>query len=206
LWDAPAKGTSVYPAAQTRHDDFSSLHITQTTGPDTNDQASTYQSCHQCVMVFNFSKTLASSVLESISMDSSSPGTGELPFTLGNLAVKRCRYALWTYETALIEECNYQGAQPYWDWSLDTSENGAKWEDSPLFDPVFGFGGNSRSGSVPGNKPAPPARDVPVAGDCIRDGLFAKYNSTFGTGFSFDSNPHCIIRNFNASVADASLQ
>jgi tyrosinase len=116
------------------------------------------------------------------------------------------RYALWTYETALIEECNYQGAQPYWDWSLDTSENGAKWEDSPLFDPVNGFGGNSRSGSVPGNKPAPPARDVPVAGDCIQDGPFATYNSTFGTGFSFDSNPHCIIRNFNASVADSSLQ
>lgn len=26
------------------------------------------------------------------------------------------RYFLWTYETALIEECGYKGAQPYWDW------------------------------------------------------------------------------------------
>jgi tyrosinase len=124
----------------------------------------------------------------------------------GNGFVERSRYALWTYETALIDECDYRGAQPYWDWSLDTSENGARWEDSPLFDPVNGFGGNSRSGSVPGNKPAPPARDIPVAGDCIQDGPFENYKSTFGTGFSFDSNPHCIVRNFNASVADSSLQ
>lgn len=26
------------------------------------------------------------------------------------------RYFLWTYETALIEECGYKGAQPYYDW------------------------------------------------------------------------------------------
>lgn len=26
------------------------------------------------------------------------------------------RLYIWTFETALIEECGYKGAQPYWDW------------------------------------------------------------------------------------------
>lgn len=50
------------------------------------------------------------------------------------------RYMVAVYESMLRSECNYAGAQPYWDWTLDTPAN--KWASSPVFDPVTGFGGN----------------------------------------------------------------
>ncbi|KAF2664657.1 Di-copper centre-containing protein [Microthyrium microscopicum] len=34
LYKAPAKGADLFPAAQTRHDDYSALHINRTTAPD----------------------------------------------------------------------------------------------------------------------------------------------------------------------------
>jgi tyrosinase len=40
------------------------------------------------------------------------------------------RHFVWLYEQALRTECNYKGAQPYWDWTLDASDLLA----SPLFD------------------------------------------------------------------------
>ncbi|KAJ0122034.1 fad binding domain-containing protein [Diaporthe amygdali] len=40
------------------------------------------------------------------------------------------RYMTWAYETALREECGYQGYQPYWNW-LDYTDDLTK---SPLFD------------------------------------------------------------------------
>jgi tyrosinase len=58
-------------------------------------------------------------------------------------------YLLYIYETALIYECGYNGAQPFWDWTLDDPENnGAQFNNSPIFDPVYGFGGNGENGSV----------------------------------------------------------
>jgi tyrosinase len=41
LWSLPGKGTADFPAVRNRHEDFSSLHINQTTAPDpTNNPAS----------------------------------------------------------------------------------------------------------------------------------------------------------------------
>lgn len=40
------------------------------------------------------------------------------------------RHFVWLYEQALRKECGYKGAQPYWDWTLDSSNLLA----SPLFD------------------------------------------------------------------------
>jgi hypothetical protein len=45
------------------------------------------------------------------------------------------------YEKALIEECGYQGAQPYWDWIIDT-DSGLNMTQWPIFDPDTGFGGD----------------------------------------------------------------
>lgn len=40
------------------------------------------------------------------------------------------RYVTYAYETALREECGYQGYQPYWNW-FDYTDDLTK---SPLFD------------------------------------------------------------------------
>jgi hypothetical protein len=45
------------------------------------------------------------------------------------------------YEKALREECGYDGAQPYWDWLIDT-ESGLNMTQWPIFDPDTGFGGD----------------------------------------------------------------
>jgi tyrosinase len=34
------------------------------------------------------------------------------------------RYAIWIFESVLRSECNYTGAQPYWDWTLDNASTG----------------------------------------------------------------------------------
>jgi tyrosinase len=113
------------------------------------------------------------------------------------------RYAVWAYESALIDECGYKGAQPYWDWPRDTSEFGSSLDKSPLFDPVYGFGGNGVNGSVSGT---PPDTNSTV-GSCIGDGPFANVTYTMGPGYQlFEANPHCLVRDFNVSLFEASGQ
>jgi tyrosinase len=111
------------------------------------------------------------------------------------------RYFLWQYESALINECQYKGAQPYWDWTLDNPEYTSSFEKSTVFDPTTGFGGNG-AGSTPApyvdEQAAPP-------GNCITDGPFAAYQPNIGYGFNTDANSHCIIRNFNVTLANDSL-
>jgi tyrosinase len=111
------------------------------------------------------------------------------------------RYFTWLYETALIKECQYTGAQPYWDWTLDNPEYGSSFEKSSVFDPVTGFGGNG-VGSV-----IAPYADQQAAppGNCIGDGPFQNLNLALGYGFNVQSNPHCLIRDINATLANDSL-
>jgi tyrosinase len=54
------------------------------------------------------------------------------------------RLTVWTYESVLRNECGYTGAQPYWDYTLDTPEKGGRFNSSPIFDPVYGFGGGGK--------------------------------------------------------------
>jgi tyrosinase len=59
----------------------------------------------------------------------------------GNLFVWHRAYT-WYFETALREECGYQGTQPYWDWSLYADDPAS----SPLFDgSATSIGGNGES-------------------------------------------------------------
>ena len=89
------------------------------------------------------------------------------------------RWFIYVYETALIKQCGYSGALPYWDWTLD-------WEDitvSPVFDPVHGFGGD---GNATGEETVGDGR-------CVIDGPFAglqalRYDAAY--------NPHCLSRGF----------
>src|ERR1700760_4437520 len=122
-----------------------------------------------------------------------------------------------------MNECNYTGAQPYWDWTLDTPEYGSSFEKSPVFDPVYGFGGNGIGGTV--EDPLAPGQNqsLPPKGTCIGDGPFKNLNGTLvsfnqnlpgidtdylkGYGYNlFNAEPHCIVRNFNVTLANESLQ
>jgi hypothetical protein len=75
---------------------------------------------------------------------------------------------------------------------------------------VTGFGGNGLGGSQPDNTvgPAPPNATFPFfAGACIKDGPFAKYNHSTGPNFNLvKPQSHCIIRNFNSTLANGNLQ
>lgn len=103
----------------------------------------------------------------------------------------------------MIKECGYKGAQPYWDWSIDTPENGKLFNESVIWDPVVGFGGNGRDGSTV----TPNTTISGLSGSCVEHGPFSNLTYNLGPGFNLDTpNPHCLIRNFNTSLADDSLQ
>ena len=87
------------------------------------------------------------------------------------------------FEKALREECGYNGAQPYWNWTLD-SKNGTDFFDSPVFDETTGFGGDGESGDK--------------SEHCVQTGPFS--NRTFflnvGPDDQLKYKPHCLSRNF----------
>ncbi|KAH9229139.1 hypothetical protein K456DRAFT_1923934 [Colletotrichum gloeosporioides 23] len=104
--------------------------------------------------------------------------------------------------TVTIRECGFEGAQPYWDWSLDAEDL----EASEVFDPESGFGGNGEW--VPGTFEDPEegipvtAEGVPVSFDgrtgdgCIPNGPFANMTIHMGPGASTAYYEWCVRRDF----------
>jgi len=84
------------------------------------------------------------------------------------------RYYVHAHETLLRTECNYTGAHPYWDESLDAGN----FANSVLLDPVFGFGGNGEGEN-----------------HCITTGPFKDYVNAVGPGVTITD--HCLTRNIN---------
>jgi tyrosinase len=110
------------------------------------------------------------------------------------------RYYVAAYERMLREECHYKGAQPYWDWTLDTPAD--QWALSPVFDPVTGFGGN---GAWVEDDPTSFFPPVPgrTGGGCVPDGPFAGVPDLVHLG-PMDSvvyNPQCLKRDFSPYFA-----
>ncbi|CAA7268248.1 unnamed protein product [Cyclocybe aegerita] len=108
------------------------------------------------------------------------------------------RQFLLSYERALRNECEYQGATPYWDWSLDSRNISA----SPIWDPVTGFGGNGVPGTytVPKNVNYTENLIFPEAFvGCVMDGPFANYTVRLGPGF-LQTN-HCLTRGIDQSYS-----
>lgn len=117
------------------------------------------------------------------------------------------RYILASYEKVLREECCYNGAQPYWDWTLDAASE-ETFLQSPVFDPKTGFGGNGPF--IPFNasdpeQPSAPLGDVVgrTGGGCITDGPFKSRITTLGPGpdLSGANKPQCLRRDFSPSIA-----
>ncbi|KAL2160796.1 hypothetical protein VTH06DRAFT_993 [Thermothelomyces fergusii] len=93
------------------------------------------------------------------------------------------RMMMYAHETALREECNYTGYQPYWYEQRDAG----RFSRSELFDPVYGFGGDGVG------------RDR-----CIADGPFANYTNALGPGY--ENTDHCINRAINDWASQGSSQ
>ncbi|KAH8178615.1 common central domain of tyrosinase domain-containing protein [Sarocladium implicatum] len=83
------------------------------------------------------------------------------------------------YEKQLRETCGYDGALPYWDWSLDWEEP----EKSVIFDSELGFGGDGD-----------PKAGKFGHGHCVTDTPFKNLKPLWlGTEYK----PHCLTRSFN---------
>ncbi|CEF88219.1 hypothetical protein SNK03_012974 [Fusarium graminearum] len=93
------------------------------------------------------------------------------------------RYFVNVYEGAL-KECGYEGAMPYWDWSLDSDDV----PKSAIWDAKTGFGGNgspNRTESIYNGR---------YVRKCLDDGPFKNLHPEFlGT----TRDPHCLSRNWN---------
>ncbi|KAF8802803.1 Di-copper centre-containing protein [Phlegmacium glaucopus] len=100
------------------------------------------------------------------------------------------RRFLHIYEGVLRNECGYKGAQPYWDWSLDADASRPLLE-SPVFDPVTGFGGTGVPDPGFVNKFFIPSSFV----GCVQDGPFASYVIRLGPGKLITD--HCLVRGVN---------
>jgi tyrosinase len=80
------------------------------------------------------------------------------------------RYFLHVHES-LLRECGYNGTLPYWDETKDAGN----FLNSPILDPVLGFGGSS-SGT----------------NNCLTDGPFVNMTVNIGPGFT--TQPRCVNR------------
>ncbi|XEV04882.1 hypothetical protein FSHL1_010169 [Fusarium sambucinum] len=108
------------------------------------------------------------------------------------------RYFIHTFEKALIEECEFHGSLPYWDWALDAHDLAA----SPIFDPSNGFGGNGSSVSA--------VQPKLFGGNCVMDGPFANatrhwQSKSNGHGFKILRNTHCLSRGFQTGKKKSML-
>jgi tyrosinase len=90
------------------------------------------------------------------------------------------RYFLHVYEQTLREKCNYTGGLVYWDWTLDSEAI----ENSPVFDPKTGFGGDGEVGGE---------LTVSNTGRCVIDGPFAGIEVPY---YDVKYQPHCLSRGF----------
>ncbi|KEY71783.1 hypothetical protein S7711_06535 [Stachybotrys chartarum IBT 7711] len=102
------------------------------------------------------------------------------------------RWYVQLHEDLLRTECGFTGTQPYWDWSIDA--DALDTVNSPLFDPVTGFGGDAKlTGS-----------DEPGFQRCVVDGPFANTNLTLGMGWPNVNDEgdrlHCFTREFNGGL------
>lgn len=84
------------------------------------------------------------------------------------------------YETTLRDKCGYDSGLVYWDWTLDCDAI----ENSPVFDPDTGFGGDGEEGAE---------ITVSNTGRCVVDGPFAGITAEY---YDVKYLPHCLSRGF----------
>ncbi|TDZ59738.1 N-acetyl-6-hydroxytryptophan oxidase ivoB [Colletotrichum trifolii] len=98
---------------------------------------------------------------------------------------------LFLFESELRSKCSYKGSLPYWDFSLDNTPE--TFMDAPVFDDVYGFGGNGPYVEDVSNEQQFPSKTpTEIAGRT-------------GGGASLEHQPHCLGRDFNPTLAAGAL-
>ncbi|KAF7561298.1 hypothetical protein G7046_g2846 [Stylonectria norvegica] len=110
------------------------------------------------------------------------------------------------YEQDLQNLCGYKGAQPYWNWSLD-SKSAEDFVASPIFDAQTGFGGNGpyiNTTDLTTVKLHIPGK---TGGGCVSAGPFVtkEWTINMGPGPSTAFNPRCLTRDFAPDFAITKL-
>ncbi|KAK0658285.1 Tyrosinase-like protein orsC [Lasiodiplodia hormozganensis] len=113
------------------------------------------------------------------------------------------RYYVASYESALRNECGWTGGQPYWDWTLDATEE--DFLKAPVFDPVTGFGGNGYY--IDSSNDTSVRLHIPgkTGGGCVTDGPFRNYTVNMGPNNSTAYNPRCLTRDISPWLASQKL-
>ncbi|KAF4834376.1 Tyrosinase-like protein orsC [Colletotrichum tropicale] len=103
------------------------------------------------------------------------------------------RWMLYLFEKELRIKCDYKGTLPYWDMGLDnTAEGFAK---SPVFDNVYGVGGNG-----------PYIEDVTDPDEFpVQKPIEIPERSGGGKGYSVEHTPHCLRRDFSLPIITSAL-
>lgn len=200
MQNSPPKSKQYFSVVQSRYDDFVALHANATGGGLKLDGSK------------GWADMMANPLNMASFMNKGVHGTGTfLPWH---------RYALSIWEDALRDECGWKGGLAYWDWHRDTPEAGAEWLQSPIFDPISGYGGNGKR--VNATTPAGinstalaalakiiPGLDLPMmggtGGGCVLDGPFRNRTLSIGPmGQMTPNNTRCLTRNIDAKMAQTS--
>lgn len=90
----------------------------------------------------------------------------------------------------------------YWDWTKDASN----FASSPVFDPVYGFGGNGKPAPLPPTSTNPETLGG-SGGGCVQTGPFVGSDVVhLAPGATVASASRCLVRNFNENMAKNLLQ
>ncbi|KXH50105.1 hypothetical protein CSAL01_11853 [Colletotrichum salicis] len=101
------------------------------------------------------------------------------------------RWMLYLYESELRNKCSYNGALLYWDVSLDNTAE--TFVNSPVFDNVYGIGGNGPYiEDVSDKDEFPVQKPITIPGRS-------------GGGYSVTSTPHCLRRDFSLPIVTSAL-
>lgn len=121
------------------------------------------------------------------------------------------RHFLYLFEKPLIEECNYKGAVPYWNWPW--------WADNLAKSQLFDGSETSISGNGYWNESAPVQTNGNYTfprghgGECIEDGPFANITTGFRSftlseflaqGLPSDAleyAPRCVVCDLNSAIS-----
>ncbi|RBA13521.1 hypothetical protein FPRO05_02314 [Fusarium proliferatum] len=112
----------------------------------------------------------------------------------------------YVYEKDLQDLCCYSGAQPYWDWTLD-SNSMEDFESSPIFDAETGFGGNGVFIDISGWTNVTRKVSGRTGGGCVTNGPFAKgeFEVHAGPDNSTAYKPRCLARDISAEYGISKL-
>jgi tyrosinase len=101
------------------------------------------------------------------------------------------------WENVLHDECGYNGTTPWWDWSLDSPDNGGHFNSSPIWDATYGFGGDGAA--IQGR-----SRDRGRRLRCLVDGPWAKTRIRLDPEEMQHGFERCIERDFDSEWGDNS--